>query len=207
MDKDGVLKHYEGAFLYEGMYKLNELEEFQEDKVEFENSFGYMTKHLLTTLTDSEKRTKYFSMIKADKKLSKRFIIGIIVALFILGGGIYAKLRYDAVHQYDGICALLDDKELGYIEINGDDVIYYDDMIDQSDVYEDLYEEIYYGKRDGDNITYTKYKRMPYHPYYESYSADDYKVENDYKKTVYSKKLSYGEIEIDGYYTFSKSDE
>lgn len=71
MDKDGVLKHYEGAFLYEGMYKLNELEEFQEDKVEFENSFGYMTKHLLTTLTDSEKRTKYFSMIKADKKLYK----------------------------------------------------------------------------------------------------------------------------------------
>lgn len=48
---------------------------------------------------------------------------------------------------------------------------------------------------------------MPYHPYYESYSADDYKVENDYKKTVKFKKLSNGEIEIDGYYTFSKSDE
>lgn len=49
---------------------------------------------------------------------------------------------------------------------------------------------------------------MPYHSYYESYSADDYKVENDYKKTVYFQKLSYGEIEIDDYYyTFSKSDE
>ena len=74
LDKDGELKHYEGAFPYEDMYKLNESEEFQEDKVEFENSFEYMTKHLLTTLTDSEKRTKYFSMIKADKKLYKRFI-------------------------------------------------------------------------------------------------------------------------------------
>lgn len=69
MDKDGVLKHYEGAFPYEGVYKLNESEEFQEDKVEFENSFGYMTKHLLTTLTDSEKSRQYFNMIKADKKL------------------------------------------------------------------------------------------------------------------------------------------
>ena len=208
LDKDGELKHYEGAFPYEDMYKLNESEEFQEDKVEFENSFGYMTKHLLTTLTDSEKRTKYFSMIKADKKLSKRFIIGVIVAVVIFGGGIYAKLRYDAVHQYDGIWALLDDKELGYIEINGEDVTYYEDLIDQSDVYEDLYEKIYYGKIDGNEITYTKYKRMPYHSYYESYSADDYKVENDYKKTVYFQKLSYGEIEIDDYYfTFSKSDE
>ena len=207
LDKDGELKHYEGAFPYEDMYKLNESEEFQEDKVEFENSFGYMTKHLLTTLTDSEKRTKYFSMIKADKKLFKRFVIGVIVAVIILGGCIYAKVSYDAVHQYDGIWVLWDDKESGYLEINGDDVTYYDDMIDQSDVYEDLYEEIYYGKRDGNKITYTKHKSMPYHPYYESYSADDYQVENDYKETVKFKKLSNGEIEIDGYLTFSKSDE
>lgn len=33
-----------------------------------------MTKHLLTTLTDSEKRRQYFNMIKADKKLSKKII-------------------------------------------------------------------------------------------------------------------------------------
>lgn len=179
MDKDGVLKHYEGAFPYEGVYKLNESEEFQEDKVEFENSFGYMTKHLLTTLTDSEKRTKYFSMIKADKKLYKRFIIRVIVAVVILGCGIYAKACHDAVYQYDGIWALWDNKEYGYIEINGEDVTYYDELIDQSDVYEDLYEDIYYGKIDGNKITYTKHKSMPYHPYYESYSADDYQVENE----------------------------
>lgn len=207
MDKDGVLKHYEGAFPYEGVYKLNESEEFQEDKVEFENSFGYMTKHLLTTLTDSEKSRQYFNMIKADKKLYKRFIIGVIVAVVILGCGIYVKVYYDAVHQYDGIWALWDDKGYGYIEINGDDVTYYDELIDQSDVYEDLYEDIYYGKIDGKKITYTKHKSMPYHPYYESYSADNYQVENDYKKTVKFKKLSNGEIEIDWYYTFSKSDE
>ncbi|MFR5480912.1 hypothetical protein [Catenibacterium sp.] len=48
---------------------------------------------------------------------------------------------------------------------------------------------------------------MPYHSYYESYSVGDYLVENDYKKTVKFKKLSNGKIEIDGYYTFSKSDE
>ena len=56
-------------------------------------------------------------------------------------------------------------------------------------------------------ITYTKYKRIPYHSYYESYSVGDYLVENDYKKIVKFKKLSNGKIEIDGYYTFSKSDE
>lgn len=38
---------------------------------------------------------------------------------------------------------------------------------------------------------------MPYHSYYESYSADDYLADNDYKKNV--------KFEIDGYYTFSKS--
>lgn len=208
MDIDGEVKHYEGTYPYGEMYTFSRTDQFENDTIELENSPAYMTKHLYTTLTDSEKRSKYFSMIKADKKLSKRFIIGVIVAVVILGGGIYAKLRYDAVHQYDGIWALLDDKELGYIEINGEDVTYYEDLIDQSDVYEDLYEKIYYGKIDGNEITYTKYKRMPYHSYYESYSADDYKVENDYKKTVYFQKLSYGEIEIDDYYyTFSKSDE
>ena len=66
---------------------------------------------------------------------------------------------------------------------------------------------IYFGKRKGNKIAYTKYKRMPYHSYYESYSVGDYLVENDYKKTVKFKKLSNGKIEMDGYYTFSKSDE
>ncbi|WP_298092195.1 hypothetical protein [uncultured Catenibacterium sp.] len=84
MDKDGVLKHYEGAFPYEGVYKLNESEEFQEDKVEFENSFGYMTKHLLTTLTDSEKSRQYFNMIKADKKLSKKIIAGVVAIVTVI---------------------------------------------------------------------------------------------------------------------------
>ena len=207
LDKDGELKHYEGAFPYEDMYKLNESEEFQEDKVEFENSFNYMTKHLLTTLTDSEKRTKYFSMIKANKKLCISLIVGAIIIVVVLIGGISAKNNYDKLHQYDGVWNLWGDEEDGYLEINGEDVTFYDDLIDQSDVYEDLYEEIYYGKRDGDKITYTKHKSMPYHPYYESYSANDYKVEKDYKKTVKFKKLSNGEIEIDGYLTFSKSDE
>lgn len=207
LDKDGELKHYEGAFPYEDMYKLNESEEFQEDKVEFENSFGYMTKHLLTTLIDSEKRTKYFSMIKANKKLCISLIVGAIIIVVVLIGGISAKNNYDKLHQYDGVWNLWGDEEDGYLEINGEDVTFYDDLIDQSDVYEDLYEGIYYGKRDGNKITYTKYKRMPYHSYYESYDADDYKVENDYKKTVKFKKLSNGEIEIDGYLTFSKSDE
>lgn len=50
MDKDGVLKHYEGAFPYEGMYKLNESEEFQEDKVEFENFFWLYDKTLVNNI-------------------------------------------------------------------------------------------------------------------------------------------------------------
>lgn len=111
MDKDGVLKHYEGAFLYEGMYKLNELEEFQEDKVEFENSFGYMTKHLLTTLTDSEKRTKYFSMIKADKKLSKKIIASVIavVTVIALACVTVPKINEYNPHKYDGMWLLNND--------------------------------------------------------------------------------------------------
>lgn len=48
--KDGVLKHYEGAFPYEGMYKLNESEEFQEDKVEFENFFWLYDKTLVNNI-------------------------------------------------------------------------------------------------------------------------------------------------------------
>lgn len=207
LDKDGEVRHYDDIYPYEEMYAFSKTPEFQTEKIKFEKSFGYMTKHLFKTLTDSETRTQYFNMIKTDKNLCKRFIIGVIVAVVILGGGIYATVRYNTVHQYDGVWALWNDKEYGYIEINGDNVTYYDDLIDQSDVYEDLYEEIYYGKRNGNKITYTKHKSMPYHSYYESYSADDYEVENDYKKTVKFKKISNGKIEIDGYYTFSKSDE
>lgn len=114
MDKDGVLKHYEGAFPYEDMYKLNESEEFQEDKVEFENSFGYMTKHLLTTLTDSEKRTKYFSMIKANKKLNKKIIASVIavvtaIAIITLSVVLPPKINEYNLHKYDGIWLLDND--------------------------------------------------------------------------------------------------
>lgn len=109
--KDGVLKHYESAFPYEGMYKLNESEEFQEDKVEFENFFGYMTKHLLTTLTDSEKRTKYFSMIKADKKLSKKIIASVVavVTVIALACVTVPKINEYNPHKYDGMWLLNND--------------------------------------------------------------------------------------------------
>lgn len=207
MDIDGEVKHYEDTYPYGEMYTFSRTEEFENDTIELENSLAYMTKHLYTTLTNPEKRSKYFKMIKANKKLCISLVVGAIIIVVVLTGSISAKKNYDKLHQYDGVWNLWDDEEDGYLEINGEDVTFYEDLIDQSDVYEDLYREVYYGKRKGNKITYTKYKRMPYHSYYESYSASDYLEENDYKKTVKFKKLSNGKIKIDGYLTFSKSDE
>ena len=152
LDKDGELKHYEGAFPYEDMYKLNESEEFQEDKVEFENSFGYMTKHLLTTLTDSEKRTKYFSMIKADKKLNKKIIAGVVavavVIVIALACVTVPKINEYNLHKYDGIWLLDNNVKKGYIEIEGKDVEFY---IIGGNPHESLFK---YGKKDN-NIKIT----------------------------------------------------
>ena len=163
LDKDGELKHYEGAFPYEDMYKLNESEEFQEDKVEFENSFGYMTKHLLTTLTDSEKRTKYFSMIKADKKLNKKIIAGVVavavVIVIALACVTVPKINEYNLHKYDGIWLLDNNVKKGYIEIEGKDVEYYKDVIAETD---DSYwfDDIYTGKRDGDTMMMIMRKKI-----------------------------------------------
>lgn len=211
LDKDGELKHYEGAFPYEDMYKLNESEEFQEDKVEFENSFGYMTKHLLTTLTDSEKRTKYFSMIKADKKLNKKIIAGVVavavVIVIALACVTVPKINEYNLHKYDGIWLLDNNVKKGYIEIEGKDVESYKDVIAETD---DSYwfDDIYTGKRDGDTITYTYHAKLAYHYYDEDlYDDDDYEEEDNYERVVSLKKISKNKISIDDKYVFVKLEE
>lgn len=211
LDKDGELKHYEGAFPYEDMYKLNESEEFQEDKVEFENSFGYMTKHLLTTLTDSEKRTKYFSMIKADKKLNKKIIAGVVavavVIVIALACVTVPKINEYNLHKYDGIWLLDNNVKKGYIEIEGKDVEFYKDVIAETD---DSYwfDDIYTGKRDGDTITYTYHAKLAYHYYDEDlYDDDDYEEEDNYERVVSLKKISKNKISIDDKYVFVKLEE
>lgn len=209
LDKDGELKHYEGAFPYEDMYKLNESEEFQEDKVEFENSFGYMTKHLLTTLTDSEKRTKYFSMIKADKKLNKKIIAGVVavVTVIALACVTVPKINEYNLHKYDGIWLLDNNVKKGYIEIEGKDVEFAKDVIAETD---DSYwfDDIYTGKRDGDTITYTYHAKLAYHYYDEDlYDDDDYEEEDNYEHVVSLKKISKNKISIDDKYVFVKLEE
>lgn len=211
LDKDGELKHYEGAFPYEDMYKLNESEEFQEDKVEFENSFDYMTKHLLTTLTDSEKRTKYFSMIKADKKLNKKIIAGVVavavVIVIALACVTVPKINEYNLHKYDGIWLLDNNVKKGYIEIEGKDVEYYKDVIAETD---DSYwfDDIYTGKRDGDTITYTYHAKLAYHYYDEDlYDDDDYEEEDNYERVVSLNKISKNKISIDDKYVFVKLEE
>ena len=209
LDKDGELKHYEGAFPYEGMYKLNESEEFQEDKVEFENSFNYMTKHLLTTLTDSEKRTKYISMIKADKTLSKTIIAGVVavVTVIALACVTVPKINEYNLHKYDGIWLLDNNVKKGYIEIEGKDVEFAKDVIAETD---DSYwfDDIYTGKRDGDTITYTYHAKLAYHYYDEDlYDDDDYEEEDNYEHVVSLKKISKNKISIDDKYVFVKLEE
>lgn len=210
LDKDGELKHYEGAFPYEDMYKLNESEEFQEDKVEFENSFGYMTKHLLTTLTDSEKRTKYFSMIKADKKLNKKIIAGVVavavVIVIALACVTVPKINEYNLHKYDGIWLLDNNVKKGYIEIEGKDVEFYKDVIAETD---DSYwfDDIYTGKRDGDTITYTYHAKLAYHYYDEDLYDDDYEEEDNYERVASLKKISKNKISIDDKYVFVKLEE
>lgn len=208
LDKDGVLKHYEGAFLYEGMYKLNELEEFQEDKVEFENSFGYMTKHLLTTLTDSEKRTKYFSMIKADKKLNKKIIAGVVavavVIVIALACVTVPKINEYNPHKYDGMWLLNNDIKKVFVKIEGKDGKYVKDFIAKNDD-GTWYDDLYAGKRDGDTITYTFHAKLSYH-YYDKdlYTDDDYDVEDNYERVVSLKMVSKDKISIDDKYVFVK---
>lgn len=211
LDKDGELKHYEGAFPYEDMYKLNESEEFQEDKVEFENSFEYMTKHLLTTLTDSEKRTKYFSMIKADKKLNKKIIARVVavavVIVIALACVTVPKVNEYNLHKYDGIWLLDNNVKKGYIEIEGKDVEFYKDVIAETD---DSYwfDDIYTGKRDGATITYIYHAKLAYHYYDEDlYDDDDYEEEDNYERVVSLKKISKNKISIDDKYVFVKLEE
>ena len=209
LDKDGELKHYEGAFPYGGMYKLNESEEFQEDKVEFENSFGYMRKYLLTTLTDSEKRTKYFSMIKANKKLSKKIIAGVVavvtaIAIITLSVVLPPKINEYNLHKYDGIWLLDNDVKKGYIESKGKDVKFAEDVVAETD---DSYwfGDIYTGKRDGDKITYTFHAKMSNHYYdVDLYSEDDYEIEDDFERVVWYKKIGRNKLKINDKYVFVK---
>lgn len=70
-----------------------------------------MTKHLLTTLTDSEKRRQYFNMIKADKKLSKKIIASVVavVTVIALACVTVPKINEYNPHKYDGMWLLNND--------------------------------------------------------------------------------------------------
>lgn len=90
MDIDGEVKHYEGTYPYGEMYTFSRTDQFENDTIELENSLAYMTKHLYTTLTDSEKRSKYFKMFKTNKVMRRNLIIIIIAVILVLSGGIFA---------------------------------------------------------------------------------------------------------------------
>lgn len=195
MDIDGEVKHYEGTYPYGEMYTFSRTDQFENDTIELENSPAYMTKHLYTTLTDSEKRSKYFKMVKTNKVMRRNLIIIIIAIILVLSGGIVAKTRYDA-HKYNGTWELLyEGRNLGHVDIDGEDVTEYVVLIHQSDVDEDLYTFINSGKRKGNKITYTKLKYMPVHDYDEEYSKDDY-VEEDINVVSKIKRISKNKIKI-----------
>ena len=195
MDIDGEVKHYEGTYPYGEMYTFSRTDQFENDTIELENSPDYMTKHLYTTLTDSEKRSKYFKMFKTNKVMRRNLIIIIIAIILVLSGGIVAKTRYDA-HKYNGTWELLyEGRNLGHVDIDGEDVTEYVVLIHQSDVDEDLYTFINSGKRKGNKITYTKLKYMPVHDYDEEYSKDDY-VEEDINVVSKIKRISKNKIKI-----------
>lgn len=195
MDIDGEVKHYEGTYPYGEMYTFSRTDQFENDTIELENSPAYMTKHLYTTLTNAEKRSKYFKMFKANKVMRRNLVIIIIAVIFVLSGGIFAKTRYDA-HKYNGTWELLyEGRNLGHVDIDGEDVTEYVVLIHQSDVDEDLYTIINSGKRKGNKITYTKLKYMPVHDYDEEYSKDDY-VEEDINVVSKIKRISKNKIKI-----------
>lgn len=195
MDIDGEVKHYEGTYPYGEMYTFSRTDQFENDTIELENSLAYMTKHLYTTLTDSEKRSKYFKMFKTNKVMRRNLIIIIIAVILVLSGGIFAKTRYDA-HKYNGTWELLyEGRNLGHVDIDGEDVTEYVVLIHQSDVDEDLHTFINSGKRKGNKITYTKLKYMPVHDYDEEYSKDDY-VEEDINVVSKIKRISKNKIKI-----------
>lgn len=204
MDIDGEVKHYEGTYPYGEMYTFSRTDEFENDTIELENSPAYMTKHLYTTLTNPEKRSKYFKMFKTNKVMRRNLVIIIIAVILVLSGGMFAKSRFDA-HMYNGTWELLyEGKNLGYVDIDGEDVTQYLVLINQSDVDEDLYTFISYGKRKGNKITYTRLKSMPVHEYYEEYSEDDYEEEN-INVVNKIKKISKNKIKI-GKNTYTKKD-
>lgn len=195
MDIDGEVKHYEGTYPYGEMYTFSRTDQFENDTIELENSPAYMTKHLYTTLTNAEKRSKYFKMFKTNKVMRRNLVIIIIAVIFVLSGGIFAKTRYDA-HKYNGTWELLyEGRNLGHVDIDGEDVTEYVVLIHQSDVDEDLYTIINSGKRKGNKITYTKLKYMPVHDYDEEYSKDDY-VEEDINVVSKIKRISKNKIKI-----------
>lgn len=195
MDIDGEVKHYEGAYPYGEMYTFSRTDQFENDTIELENSPAYMTKHLYTTLTNSEKRSKYFKKFKTNKVMRRNLIIIIIAIILVLSGGIFAKTRYDA-HKYNGTWELLyEGRNLEHVDINGEYVTEYVVLIYQSDVDEDLYTFINFGKRKGNKITYTKLKYMPVHDYDEEYSKDDY-VKEDINVVSKIKRISKNKIKI-----------
>lgn len=204
MDIDGEIKHYEGTYPYGEMYTFSRTDQFENDTIELENSPVYMTKHLYTTLTNSEKRSKYFKMFKTNKVMRRNLVIIVIAVILVLSGGMFAKSRYDD-HAYNGTWELLyEGRNLGYVDIDGEDVTQYLVLINQSDVDEDLYTFISYGKRKGNKITYTRLKSMPVHEYYEEYSEDDYE-EKDINVVCKIKRISKNKIKI-GKNTFTKKD-
>ena len=204
MDIDGEVKRYEGAYPYGEMYTFSRTDRFENDTIELENSPAYMTKHLYTTLTNSETRSKYFKMFKTNKVMRRNLVIIVIAVILALSSGMFAKSRYDD-HVYNGTWELLyEGRNLGYVDIDGEDVTQYLVLINQSDVDEDLYTFISYGKRKGNKITYTRLKSMPVHEYYEEYSEDDYE-EKDINVVSKIKRISKNKIKI-GKNTFTKKD-
>lgn len=165
-----------------------------------------MTKHLLTTLTDSEKRRQYFNMIKADKKLSKKIIASVVavVTVIALACVIVPKINEYNPHKYDGMWLLNNDIKKGFVKIEGKDGKYVKDFIAKNDD-GTWYDDLYAGKRDGDTITYTFHAKLSYH-YYDKdlYTDDDYDVEDNYERVVSLKMVSKDKISIDDKYVFVK---
>lgn len=128
----------------------------------------------------------FLHKLKNNKKV---FYTLVIVCVLALGGGIYSKVKYDYLHQYDGIWRLSGNLEGDYYYIEGNKVEFCT-LKEDEDGIKVLYKSVYRGERRNNSVAFTSY----------SYDYTDYNKCKTKKihKVISLNRISYGAFHVDG---------
>lgn len=159
--------------------------EYEDDLLveEFRNKNTDLDEEVEEFSTDNQ---GFLYKLKNNKKV---FYTLVIVCVLALGGSIYSKVKYDYLHQYDGIWYLGSDLEGDSFYIDGNKVSLYIRR-KNNERKPTMYQSVYEGERNKNYVTFTSCL-------YDYTDYDKYKTKKVHK-VIYLKRISYNAFDVDG---------